>query len=262
VTWRSPRFFAIHAAQDAGLDAISTVGTEDADYPLVNLINERVDFPFKWTDDTALHSIDIDLGATPVTGLDHVYIPKDHGLGGAKIKIEDADNPSFTSPNELLAATLIFSDTIAALYEFDAVSSERYIRVSFPDNSGAWEISELWLTQAIDPTYGIEQDWTADVDVRSVDFTDGTAVEIGEPLRRFEFTYRAVGEDNPTDLAMLEGFISYVSADRPFVVEPPWANTLTGIFKLDNGGATRAEPNVPTGLSLKQFELSMTEFVR
>lgn len=263
MTWRNASYSYLHAARTAGAAAITPNATVSTDFPKENLIDDRMTTLFKWTNSAADHTIDIDLGASGPTGLNRLYIPIGHNLNGMKIRVDEDDDSDYSSMVNLHATELLSSDDAVDITFDQAASSERYLRVSFPDNAGAHEIGQLWITTKVILTkQGPDRHWIDELLPNVIQFEDGSTIQEDVDQRFVEYTYRALGR-TPADLTAIEALVAAVSTYRPFILDSLYEENdggYTKVMKLTQGADARHDSAIPRRETRKkQIVLSMLE---
>jgi len=222
MAYRAPRFSHVHAIRDAGASAIIVSDTAHADFPKENLIDDRASTRFMWSASVVDPTIDIDLGAGFVTGLERLIIPANHNI--ESITVLDDDNLGFTSPATLHAAdTGINAGTLYDSGPFDTGNStQRYIRIQI-NGTAKFYLPQLYLTKIVTLTIGPT---LADaLDSARSNFTRleqesgvSPSVQKGPDQRVLDYTYEFALSG--ADLTAMEAFIADVGMHRPFFVDP------------------------------------------
>jgi hypothetical protein len=256
MSWRKPRYCYLHAARALGVSAITANATVDTNYPVANLIDDRPSVRFKWTDAAADHTIDVDLGAGFVTGIDRLWIPN-HNITGAYVVQED-DNGSFTSP------TTIGSGSMTSGTDLDkslTASTERYLRLKITA-SGAWELGQLWYTTIVTTEAGPEQGWVDELVPNVLQLPSGDSLQTDVDQQLYEFTYPLAGDAAAADLTSLEALIAAVSTYRPFLLDPPYDTEALRIVKLTERARVRSNTLVPNSSArTAEIVLSMMDYL-
>jgi hypothetical protein len=263
VAWRNPQYAYNHAAREIGVANITT-DTEDTSYPHENMIDDRfgVGPSFKFTGDVAGHYIQLDMAwSLQVTGHNRLYIPAGHNLNGAKIQIDEDTTTAFSgSEVNLYAKTLISSDAALDI-PFDTAQGRQYLRVSFPDNAGIWEIPQLFVSKLITTTCGPEPRFVDELRPNVLQFDNGDSVQIDSDQRYVSYDYRIVGLAAAADLTNFEAMIAAVSTHRPFLLDRTESTDAAVVMKLVNASTT-ADTDVPASLSrTRRVQFEMLEYL-
>lgn len=265
--YRRPRYCHLHVGRDLGVGAISlTVGSEHADFPLDNLIDNDAGTLFRFSASAASPTIVFDLGASFITGVSRIFIPGNHNI--TSILILDDDNAAMSS-----AATLNALDSVSSGsqidFEFDtSTSTQRYIGVHL-FGTKQYELSQIFLTKTVTtgvgPTLSGAVDEKRDNALRLDQPTGRTpTVQLGPQQRLITYDY----EDTliGADLATMEALISEVGMDKPFYVDPasfsatPGADQSAVRMKLDSMPRSRNTISVPmNGTRRKSYRLDLIE---
>lgn len=260
MAYRNPRYAHLHALRDVGVGSITPNATfvaGDDKY----LIDDRMTAPFAWSDSAAGHLIDTDLGAG-VTGIDRLFIPFGHNLNGGKILIQDDEAADFVGAATLHAAETIASAAAIDIDVFDTGNqTQRYLRVSHPDNAGAWSYGQLWLTTTLITVEGPEQGWTDEWVPDTTVFPDGSSVQHGPDKRFIEYTYPHLGA-TAQDVTNLDALIEAVGTYRPFLLDPAYDTEAARVVKFLRPPTRVVNTLVPNGgTPTVRYVLPMIDFL-
>lgn len=269
MAYRAPIYSHVHAARDVGASEISLDGdTAHADFPIRNMIDDRAETLFKFSASVVDPKIDIDLGASFVTGLDRLIIPADHNIDTLKIIQDTVSN--FASPE-----TLHDTDTGPApgtLYDsgtFDtAAQDQRYVRIEITGTL-QFQIPQLVLTEIETLTVG--PNIAASTDAKRANVTRleqqtglRPTIQHGPQQRIIEYDYES--PLSGADLTAMEAFIAAVGTSKPFYVDPasfstpPEDDEPALVMKFAEMPLQRNSILVPmSGARSKTFDLSLVE---
>jgi hypothetical protein len=258
MAWRNPQFAYLHAARDVGVASITPDGAFTGSSKAY-LIDDRPSVQFTWDGPAAAnHTIDIDLGANWVTGLDRLYIPN-HDITSNWTLTEDTTSDFATDPQVRGAGVC------SAGVDFDGPigtpTEDRYLRIKFI-SSGAWSMGQLWISTTVTTTAGPEQGWTDELIPNVIQFPSGDAIQTDSDQQLFEFRYPVAGAAAAADKTNLEALIAAVSTYRPFLLDPPYDTESVKLVKMNERARVRINTLVPaSGTPTADIRLSMLEYL-
>jgi hypothetical protein len=264
MAWRNPKYAYQHALRDIGtIWPVVPDGTPDVDYVAGDekyLFDDRMSTLFKWITSAAGHMINVNRGVGPWS-IDRLYIPFGHNLNGAKLLVQTDTLPAFSSPTTLYGPTLVSgTDPIDVTL---TSSTEQFLRVSFPDNAGAWEIGQLWVTTTVTLSVGIEPFWVDELRPNVLRFPDDSTVQQDPDQRFVEYVYSHIG-DTAADLTAMEALIAAISTHRPFILDSAYDDSsggFTKVMKLASGARVRHDDPVRSSKRKKRIVLPMLEYL-
>jgi hypothetical protein len=206
--------------------------------------------------EVARRTIDVDLGAGFVTGIDRLWIPN-HDITASYIVQED-DNAGFTSATTLKAGSMTSGTDLDTSL---TASTERYLRVKFVQ-SGAWSLGQLWYSTTVTTTAGPEQGWADTLIPNVIQFPSGDAIQTDSDQQLFELRYPVAGAAAAADKTNLEALIAAVSTYRPFLLDPPYDTESVKLVKMNERARVRINTLVPaSGTPTADIRLSMLEYL-
>jgi len=253
MAWRAPRYSYIHAAREAGIDAITSNNTVHADYPLARLIDERRSVNMRFNSSETDHYIN------------RLYIPIGHNFTSTTdIRLQADDNDTMSSPTTLISHTGAGANvgTDAIDIEFSN-NQERYVRLDWPSQDGQWEIPELWLTYILEPNRGPEPNWTDQYRYNALAIPKASGerpvIETGVEQREFSFSYARL---DATDTIYFDLIIVGVGLSKPFIFDPPYDDEDAVVVRFARPPRTTWDHPVPTaGTKTKRFEFELIEVI-
>ena len=221
MAFRAPRFSYENAYRDRGVANISLdSGTAHADFPLDNLMDDRIAFAFRMASADILR-IDLDLGASFETGYDGILIGGQTYTPVISATVIEASDAAFTADWKLLGSTAQKSDGTAVSKLLNFPSSQRYIRFSSLFSS-TYQITELVLTKIV--TFTKDPDLRGSRDDHEHSFHRfaqpsgrSPTVQYGARRRRIDYQYDDL---TGADLVAMDAFIDAVGMSTPFWVDP------------------------------------------
>ena len=269
MAYRAPRFCHVHAARQRGWVQLSFDGDSvDADFPRYHLVDDRANTRFKFSGAPTDPNIDLDLGATPITGINRLIIPPDHFF--ETLKIWGDSDSNFGSPDVLHATDTSVTAGQQIDLEFDtAASTERYIRLDITGGPANFYCTQLYYTEIMTLDVGPDLSDSPDgykANVTRIEQNTGQSPTIlhGPQQRVLEYDYPAGLEG--TDLTKMEAFIAAVGMDKPFYVDPhsfsdtPATDDPPIKMKFSEMPESRLFVNVAsTGVERKTFNLKLIE---
>lgn len=238
MAWSNPALCSFHAAIDDGQATPFTADEAmESGFPLTNLFDNRMQTQARWSTSGTGHYIEIDRGATGRQSTVDRLIIVNHNLFGKKVKVQSGATPNPTTSTRVAEVTVFATEGAqeVAVFDFDAATSDRYIRISFPTTAVQPQIGQVFLTKtetftAAGAGGGPVQGWEYEQVMGRQVFADGEMLE-DDPIRwRLALDFRKV---DSTDLAamkrMLTGYGSSGTARhngaRPVVVFAPYHTT-------------------------------------
>ena len=270
MAWRLPRFSWVHALRDAGADAISSEHAFHADYPKTRLIDERKSINCKFDESTSGHTIVVNRGSGP-DAISRLFIPSGHNFTATTdLRLEADSTSGFTSVTTLIDDTVAYGTSGGGMnvgtgdivIDFTA-NSEQWVRLSWPSQTGQWELPELILTHMVATTAGPQAGWTDQKVHNAIVLPKASGerpvLETGPEQREFEFTYLYC---ETADIIILESFIENVGLAKLFLFDPPHDDEDPLLVRLS--AATRvnwAHPIPASGVKAKKFVIRMLESI-
>ena len=259
MAWRSPRFSYQHGLRDAGVSAVTSNNTVATDYPLARLLDERASVNMKMNASAADHYIQIDRGASTPTAIDRFYIPSGHNFAGADIRLRAATDAAITTSVDTLVATV--AAAAGAIDKEFTSNTKRYVRLDWPNDSGQWEIPEIWLTNVVTTTRGPEPNWPDERKFNSISLPkangEAPTVTLGASQRVFSFSY---ARTETADSASLDALIVAVGTAVPFILDPPYDDESAVVVRLSRAPRSLFDHPVPQlGVKSKRYTLDILE---
>jgi len=260
MSWRNPRYAYLHAARDAGADAITlshTAGTTDyKDF----LIDDRAGSLFKFAESSTGQTITIDRGSGSLDAIDRLIIPAGHNITGT-IDLDADTTSGFTSATVLLSGESV---STALIDETFSSNSEQWLRLTF-NGTGQWEIPELIFTSTKTTTRGPEQGWVDMIQHNTLHLPleSGVVASLARGLdrRRIEYVYRDVNDSG--DLAVFAALLATCGTSRPFILDPAFDTETPLWMKLIEDSQQQQDPAVPaaTDSTKRRITLPMLEHI-
>ena len=263
MTWRAPRYCYRHALRDAGESAITGLNAFHADYPKTRLIDERSSVNMKFAASDNDHYIQMDRGSASEPAITRLFIPSGHNFGATgdiRLRADTTD--------DMATATLLIAHdgdgenvgTGDIDITFDS-NTEQYVRLDWPNQSGQWELPELWLTDTVTIIRGPEPKWTDHPVPNAVAIPKASGerpvIETGAAQRLLGFQY---AHCETADTASLDALIAAVGISKPFIVDPPYDDEAAIIMKfIEAPRSTWDHPIPQLGVKSKRFELRMLQ---
>ena len=224
MAFRNIRLGFLNAYREAGIANVTSEQTQDALYPIDNIMDDSASRTFRTNVSLGTHRIIVDrgLGWAALRGIDRIYIPAGHNLTG-NLEVKDDSAIDFvTTPATLLTATAVSTTVGEAFQDEFTASTQRFVGVNFT-STGLWHIPEIILSETRTFVRGASMDDAIDtLEHQNLFIQHGngaiTVIELGGDRRRFEATWHNMHD---ADLTLLEEFIAEVGTSRPFLIDPP-----------------------------------------
>ncbi len=218
MAWRAPRYCFLHAARDAGVSAISEQNIWSTSGPSDFLIDDRAGSLAVFNASAADHYVQIDRGAAGLEIINRLYIPSGHNFAGADIRLRSATDTGITASVTTMLATVAAP---AGALDFDlSPSTQRYVRLDWPNDTGTWELGELILTRKRTTTDGPKPGWRDFIHHNRIEFekeSGATAtLALGADRRVLELDY------NGTNDSLFAEMMTAVGTFKPLLIDPPY----------------------------------------
>jgi hypothetical protein len=253
VAYQEPAFMVNHAFAEAVLDgglAVITAANAwsgTADITKRRLCDYRLAALADFAASLATHYVQIDRSASIGSNIGHVIIPSGHNFAGAGMRIRGASDSGITAD----VVTLLADDTAvpAGLFESDLVGSpdgvSRYIRSDWLNDTGQWEIPELWLGEKKSTTTGIATAWSNPLETPLVEQpfpTRDAAVILGPARRTWEIEHVHL---DATDVAIYDEVLATGRTVPFWFWAPDDSYTEPFLMKLIDDGDREQDSTVP-----------------
>ena len=265
MAWRAPRYCLLHAARDAGASAITSANAFETAEPKEHLIDDRAGSLARFAASAADHYIQIDRGAgLALEAIDRMWIPPGHNFEGVTLRLRSADDAAFTSGVTALAEDEADETSEQAIDRTATSSTQRYVRLDFPLDSGTWQLGELVLSRTRTTVRGPARGWQDELaaNVESLALRSGAEAVLvqGVNRRRIALPYRDVTE--AAALTLLNA-LAVLGPAYPVLVDPAFDSELAVWMRLIDGVSRLQDPQVPaaTNQQQTQYDLELLENV-
>lgn len=219
MAYRAPRLMILHAAQTAGVAAITTPAGTFAAGSQAALIDSRAAALATWTASGTGREIRLDRGAAGLEAIDRLIIPSGHNLATfTSISVDTDDNSGFTTPTTILAAVAVSAGVISLAM---TSSTERYVRLTIA-GTGTPELGELVYSRTRATAGVLNPEWTDERSANVSRFISRAGVEgravLGAMRRRFEFEFEWQSSTSDT---LLSDLVTAYGAGASLWLDPP-----------------------------------------
>lgn len=262
MTWQNFQYAFLHAARDAGAANLFAFSSRADGHPLAFAIDDRAGSYVTFAAASASQYIQMDRGAAGLEAIERLIIPAGHNLDGVEVRVRSATDVGITAGVTLLVDSVTMDAGIVD-EDFDASSTQQYVRIDFPNDNFKPQITQLVYTRTRTTTRGPEQGWVDMLRHNTLDFPMESraiaSLSLGADQRFFELAYRDVRDS--ADLAVFSELLAEVGTSRPFWVDEPFTDADPIWMKLTEDSRQLQDPEAPaaTDEPKKQIELSMLE---
>jgi hypothetical protein len=206
--------------RDAGLSGVSAANAFTTAGPKDFLLDDRAGSLTVFATSESDHYVQIDRGAGTLEAIDRLWIPSGHNFAGADIRVRSAiSSDMITGVTTELAAV---AAPAGALDFALSSTTKRYVRLDWPNDTGAWEFGELILTRIRTTTDGPLQGWRDYPQHNRVEFEKesgaSATLAMGADRRVLEIDYRATND------SLFAEMMADVGTFKPLLIDPPYGD--------------------------------------